>query len=192
MVRALENSVVHTELINRMATLGRNYLRSKLLVMLSVSATVVAIPFTNCSGFKLDNLTDVSFDSNDARAVPRMAIQNPVVVTVHGCNVPTWNQIPDHPVTTAYDPSVTFDGTQDWIAFECSGTGFVGSVAPFMMPFTLTGDVGTLSLAKGYAAVLGKATDHNSQYLFSASVPKLLFDDQSRMYLYWSAVQINK
>ena len=95
-------------------------------------------------------------------------------------------------ITTAYDPSVTFDGTQDWIAFECSGTGFVGSVAACMMPLTLTGDVGTLSLAKGYVAILGKATDPNSQYLFSASVPKLLFDDQSRMYLYWSAVQINK
>jgi|GEM_PF-2825219 len=179
MVGKLENLVVHTEFMNRMATLELNSLRSKLLVMLSVSVTVVAIAFTNCSGFKLDNLTDLSFDSNDARAVPRMAIQNPVVVTVQGCNAPTWNQIPDHPdffvgrlrkgaaaanletcandethtlalgkmnwltneivflstlldlgsspslqngkyvITTAYDPSVTFDGPQDWIAFEC-------------------------------------------------------------------------
>lgn len=89
MVGKLENLVVHTEFMNRMATLELNSLRSKLLVMLSVSVAVVAIAFTNCSGFKLDNLTDLSFDSNDARAVPRMAIQNPVVVTVQGCNAPT-------------------------------------------------------------------------------------------------------
>ncbi len=228
--------------------------KAKTVAAFGLFATALAtgVAFSNCSGFRVSQTNVSAGELTATLGVNRMAIQNPIAVKVHGCNAPTWNQIPDHPdyfvgrlrasasasdletcagtevytlalgkmnwatneikfistlldlsqspkiqsgkymLTTAYDPSVTFDGTEDWLAFECYGTGFTGTAASCMAPFSLKGDVGAIDLARAYVPVLGGATDPLSPYLFSASVPKLLYDSHSRLYLYWSVVQINK
>ncbi len=91
-------------------------------------------------------------------------------------------------VTTAYDPSVLkFDGKL-WVAFECHGIGFQGSVGTCMGPLSNTFE---LDLAHSYLLVQGKSVTPNDAYDFSASVPKLL-NHQGHAYLFWSVARIRK
>ncbi len=93
-------------------------------------------------------------------------------------------------LSIAYDPAIMFDGTDYWLAFECHGTGFRGSVGVCMAPVRFTAP-GGLDLSRSYLAVEGTSADPESTFLSSGSVPKLL-NDSGRIYLYWSAVKMPK
>jgi len=89
-------------------------------------------------------------------------------------------------ITTAYDPSIAFFNNEFWAAFECHGTGFDGSAAACMGPLDINGAIDT---ARTYIAVLGNSSRSDGM-IHSASVPKLL-NYQNRLYLYWTAVNID-
>lgn len=91
-------------------------------------------------------------------------------------------------ITTAYDPSVMIYKGEHWLAFECYGPGFLGSVATCMSPLDLERGVDTSRL---YIAVEGVSQDKNDEAHVSASAPKLL-SYEDRAYLYWTSVRIRK
>ena len=89
-------------------------------------------------------------------------------------------------ITTAYDPSVAFFSNEFWAAFECHGTGFSGTASTCMGPLDING---VIDISRTYVAILG--TSYLSDgLLHSASVPKL-FNHQNRLYLYWTAVNMD-
>lgn len=91
-------------------------------------------------------------------------------------------------ITTAYDPSVMIYRGEYWLAFECYGPDFRGSVATCMSPLDLERGIDTSRL---YIAVEGISYDKNDEANVSASAPKLLsFQDQA--FLYWTSVRIRK
>lgn len=91
-------------------------------------------------------------------------------------------------ITSAYDPSVMIYRGEQWLAFECYGPNFRGSVAVCMTPLNLERGIDTSRL---YIAVEGRSRDPNDEAHASASVPKLLSVD-GRAFLYWTMVRVRK
>jgi hypothetical protein len=91
-------------------------------------------------------------------------------------------------VENAYDPYAAKFGADTWIAFECSGPHIAGAsacVAP------LVGNADHIDVGRLSIPVMGVDGVPSSPWTYSASTPKLL-TFQDRLYLYWTAIRINK
>ena len=75
-----------------------------------------------------------------------------------------------------------------WMAFECYGPKFGGSVAVCISPLDLKRGIDTSRL---YVAIDGISHEKNDEAYASASAPKLLSVD-GRAFLYWTSVRIRK
>lgn len=98
-------------------------------------------------------------------------------------------------IIAAYDPNVVWYRGRYWVAFECWSTEFTKEI-PEPTASACMGPLNeqTLELVpeQTYVMVLGGRApgDANNPYSYSASVPKLL-EDQNKLYLYWSSVKID-
>jgi hypothetical protein len=98
-------------------------------------------------------------------------------------------------ITTAYDPSVAWFRGRYWVAFECSSPDFYSQLAKVTASVCMAPlDAASKKVISSeiYVVLLGgqDPTDNSPvKYIISASVPKLLADD-NRLYLYWSSVKI--
>jgi hypothetical protein len=100
--------------------------------------------------------------------------------------VPVQHQ--DQTILVAFDPTAERYRGELWVAFECAGRHVAGSsacVAP------LSTDQQRLDTARLSIPVSGEDADARSGFLYSTSAPKLLAY-QGRLYLFWSAIRIDK
>lgn len=91
-------------------------------------------------------------------------------------------------IADAYDPYVAEFGNEDWVAFECGGPHIPGTsscVAP------LVGKADHIDTSRLSIPIVGLDNDPKSPWIYSASTPKLLAF-KGRLYLYWSAIQVDK
>lgn len=98
------------------------------------------------------------------------------------------NEFGKFTITTAYDPAVMIYRGERWLAFECHGRNFRGSVAICMSPLDLERGIDRNRL---YIAVEGVSYIKDDEAHASASVPKLLSYD-NRAFIYWTSVRIRK
>jgi hypothetical protein len=135
------------------------------------------------------NVSDCALDSTYTLAWGKMNWEkNQISFVGKMINVPFQIQNGGYTVQTASNPAVAFFGNEYWMAFECFGLGFTGSVAVCMAPVDFAKGVDT---SRAFVAVEGASHNPKSAYDYSAQTPKLLSDD-GRLYLYWSAAKISK
>jgi hypothetical protein len=91
-------------------------------------------------------------------------------------------------VSTAYDASVMSFNGEVWAAWECGGN-LAGTATASTCVGPLNVATGVIDPTRTNVPVLGN-NSINDGYLYSASVPELLFF-QGNAYVYWSAVKIN-
>jgi hypothetical protein len=87
-----------------------------------------------------------------------------------------------------YDPSVAFDSGELWVAFECAVDGLVGA-STCIGPFDF--EHGQIDAKRVSLLVKSGDADPESPYSYAASVPNLVLF-KGRLYVYWSAIKIEK
>jgi hypothetical protein len=91
-------------------------------------------------------------------------------------------------VTTAYDPTIAIIGGVKYVAFECTGEGFPGSVGACVGRVDSENQI-VASTVKVY---VDGVSNTNPNLTPSASVPKLTSTTSGKAYLSWTQVNINK
>ncbi|WPU63201.1 hypothetical protein [Peredibacter starrii] len=91
-------------------------------------------------------------------------------------------------ITTAYDPTVAIIGGVKYVAFECHGEGFSGSVGACVGRVDTENQV-VASTVKVY---VDGVSSTNPNLIPSASVPKLTSTTSGKAYLSWTQVNIDK
>lgn len=90
-------------------------------------------------------------------------------------------------LTTAYDPTVAIINGVKYVAFECHGQGFSGSVGACI------GQVGADNkISASTTRVYVDGVSSNANLITSASVPKLTSTTSGKAYLSWTQVQMEK
>jgi hypothetical protein len=96
-------------------------------------------------------------------------------------------------ITTAYDPTAVLWNGEVWTATECFGDGFArdgaDTASACVAPLDRRRKI--IDGARGTVPVLGGSHADGANIGHSASVPKLLVHD-GRLYLYWTAVAIDR
>jgi hypothetical protein len=91
-------------------------------------------------------------------------------------------------INTAYDPTVAIIGGVKYVAFECHGEGFSGSVGACVGQANAENQISPSTVK----VLVDGVSSNNPNITPSASVPKLTSTTSGKAYLSWTQVNINK